>query len=1102
MGGVGVKTVTILITDLVGSTQLASLVGPIVAEELRTEHFGLLRDAVDGSGGREVKNTGDGLMVAFESAAAAVSCAVSIQQRFERRNRSAAQPLLIKAGVSLGDATVEGGDYFGMPVIEAARLCDRCSGGQILAKELVAHLAGARGPSFRAVGALELKGFPEPLEAVELVWEPLGAEAGSLPLPARLQEMPPGGFVGRLNEAERLRELFGEASAGERRLALLSGEPGIGKTRLSTYVALAARSEGAAVLYGRCDEELRIPYGPWVEALSHYVEHASEDVLRAHVERDGGELARLASGLSPRLADVPPPRESDPETERYLLLNAVVGLLQAAAEERPVVLVLDDLHWADQPSLALLRHVVRASAEGRLLILGTYRDSDIHRGHPLSAALAELRREQGVERIALSGLSEEEIVTVMAAAAGHELDAAGLLLAEEVLRETDGNPFFVGEILRDLRESGAIVQGADGRWTVAGGAVALSLPQSVREVVGQRVQRLGESVTGTLEVAAVLGREFDLDLLARVTGTGEDELLDQLDAALQSSLVAESAERPGRFVFHHALVNHTLYEDLGSTRRARLHRRVAEALEDMCGADPGARIGELAKHWTAATTTVDSERAAGYALQAGDRALSQLAPGEALRWFRQATELIEARADPPAAMRLDALIGLGEAQRQVGDAGFRETLLTAARLALEAADDKRVTAAVLANNRGRTSVYGEVDTERVELIEAALEHVAVENPVPRARLLSLLALELTYEPDAPRRRALSDEALALAREADDPQALAQVLRDRAFCTWDPRDTEDRRRTTRELLGLSEVVDDPVTRFWALSVDSERAACEGEMQWATQRSEEARTLAEGLGQPTLQWAAACQRASLLHHADPDEADRFANAALEFGTESGEGDAIMLFGASQALSWALRGEWEPLVSTLEATAPAFPTIPGFEAALTVMQARIGDIETAAAPLAAAQQRDFDCAHVDSSTSTMLVYWAETAIRVGDRAAVVRLDELLAQVTDRIIYSGSHCTGSIDAYRALLAWELGRDEDADAKWRAGIALNEQMGLPLADLLPFLLRGHQLASQGRTDEAAEIYRAARALAEGHNLGGMVEFVDATLAAVPAARA
>jgi hypothetical protein len=211
-----------------------------------------------------------------------------------------------------------------MPVIEAARLCDRAQGGQILAKEIVAHLAGARHESsFKSVGDLELKGLPEALSTVEVGWEPLGDEGPSLPLPPRLQEMPPGGFVGRAPERGRLSELFREASEGNRRLVLISGEPGIGKTRLSTHEALEARSEGAVVLYGRGDEELRVPYGPWVEALSHYVEHASEDVLRAHAERHGGELARLVPKLRARLTDLQPATETDPDTERFLLWGAV-----------------------------------------------------------------------------------------------------------------------------------------------------------------------------------------------------------------------------------------------------------------------------------------------------------------------------------------------------------------------------------------------------------------------------------------------------------------------------------------------------------------------------------------------------------------------------------------------------------------------------------------------------------------------------------------------------------------------------------------------------------------------------------------------------------
>src|SRR5664279_2123088 len=286
MSSGGVETVTILITDLVGSTQLESRVGPVVSEELREEHFGLLRDAVGETGGREVKNTGDGLMVAFDSAAAAVSCAVLIQQRFERRNRSAVEPLAIKAGLSAGDASTAEGDVFGMPVIEAARLCDRCSAGQILAKELVAHLAAGRGHAFHSVGALELKGLPESLEAVEVVWEP--APVTGIALPERLRELPATAYVGRVAERERLTELWGQAQAGSLRLVLIAGEAGVGKTRLSTHLALEAHEVGATVLYGRCDEDLGVPYQPWVQALGYLVKEAPQRLLDAHVERFGG----------------------------------------------------------------------------------------------------------------------------------------------------------------------------------------------------------------------------------------------------------------------------------------------------------------------------------------------------------------------------------------------------------------------------------------------------------------------------------------------------------------------------------------------------------------------------------------------------------------------------------------------------------------------------------------------------------------------------------------------------------------------------------------------------------------------------------------------
>ena len=593
------------------------------------------------------------------------------------------------------------------------------------------------------------------MQAFELRWEPLLPT--DIALPERLRELPTTGYVGRVAERERLRELWGQAREGSLRLALISGEAGIGKTRLCAHLALQAHAEGATVLYGRCDEDLGVPYQPWGQALGHLVKEAPQKVLDAHVERHGGDLARLVPALRERLPELPSPRESDPETERYLLYAAVAGLLEGAGEREPLLLILDDLHWADQPTLSLLRHVVTAAASMRAMVVGTYRDSDLSRDHPLTALLADLHRDQGGERIKLTGLESEDVLALMEAAAGQELDEDGRALAAEIARETAGNPFFAGELLRHLTESGAIEQQEDGRWRVVGDLSELGLPQSVREVIGRRVERLGSDARTALSAAAVIGRDFDLDLLLAAVDLSEARLLDLLDEAVAASLLQESSERAGRFTFTHALVEHALYEDLGATRRARLHKRIAEALEEQCGDEPGERLGELAGHWAAAVVSADTAKATHYAQRAAERALEQLAPDEAARWYRQALELYDQAPGGDRSERCDLLIGLGEAQRQSGNPDFRQTLLDAAALAQELGDADRLCRAVLANSRGWSSQIGAVDSERVQALEAAAAALPDDDP-RRAQVLALLAIELHYAGEPARCRGLAAEA--------------------------------------------------------------------------------------------------------------------------------------------------------------------------------------------------------------------------------------------------------------------------------------------------------------------------------------------------------
>jgi class 3 adenylate cyclase len=802
--------VSVLMTDLVGSTAIADRVGPEAAEALRAEHFGLLRGALERAGGREVKNLGDGLMVVFDSAAQALTCGVAMQQAIEARNRRSEEQLGVRIGVSVGDTTVQDGDYFGEPVVESARLCAHAAGGQIVLNALVRQLAGSRdGHSFQSLGGLELKGISEPVRAFELAWEL--AVASGLALPERLRELPPTSYVGRVAERERLTELWEQAREGSLRVAFIGGEAGVGKTRLSTHLALQAHGEGATVLYGRCDEDLGVPYQPWVQALGYLVKEAPQPVLEAHVERFGGDLARLVPALHDRISDLPSPRESDPETERYLLYAAVAGLLEGVGELQPLLLILDDLQWADSPTLSLLRHVVASGSSIPVMVVGTYRDSDLSRDHPLTALLADLHREQGVQRIKLTGLDSEDVLALMETAAGHELDEDGRALAGEIARETAGNPFFAGEVLRHLTESGAIAQEEGGRWRLVGELAALGLPQSVREVIGRRVERLGSDARTALSAAAVIGRDFDLDLLLAVLELSEDRLLDLLDAAVAASLLKESPERAERFTFTHGLVEHTLYEDLGRARRARLHKRIAIALEELCGDEPGERLGELAGHWAAAVVSADTAKAIHYARRAAERALEQLAPDEAVRWYQQAIGLHAQASSSDPSERCELLIGLGEAQRQVGNPEHRQTLLDAAHLAQELGDTNRLCRAVLANSRGYWSQIGVVDSERVQALEVAAVALPDDDP-RRARVLALLACELHHAGEPARCRALAAEAIEIARAAGDRVTLAYTLTNASTAILGPDSLPERRRLIDELVDLTQRLDDPAVEL--------------------------------------------------------------------------------------------------------------------------------------------------------------------------------------------------------------------------------------------------------------------------------------------------
>ena len=856
------ENVAILFTDVVGSTELSQRLSPETADEVRRGHFSILRQAIAEAGGTEVKNLGDGLMVVFASASAAVACGVAMQQGVERDNRGREHSVGLRVGLSGGEVSREDEDYFGDPVVEAARLCATCESGQVLAAEWVRLTAGRRiRHECRPFGGLALKGLPDPVETVEVFWEPLGgADAGdAIPLPGRLARRPSIGMVGREAEMQTMTDAVKRVAGGDgREVLLISGEAGLGKTTLVAEAARVAFEGGACVLLGHCEEDLATPYQHFAEALRHYVTHAPEDQLRAHVEEHGSELTRLVPALASRIPDLPPSKATDSDTERFLLFAAVVGLLATMSVHQPVVLVLDDLQWADKGTLLLLRSLVAAEQAMRVLVLGTYRDSELSHSHPLLDTLAALRRQGGVSRIELTGLDDRGVVSFMEAAAGQTLDGAGVSLAHAVYRETDGNPFFVSELLRHLSETGAIHQDATGRWVAEDSLDQMALPESVREVIGARVGRLGPEAERVLSMAAVIGRDFDLDVLARATKTSEDEVLDILDAAATVALVRELGNAPGRYNFSHALIQHTLYEDFGSTRRARAHRQVAEALEDVCGDRTGDRVDELARHWFSAIQPIDLTKAMDYSRQAGDAALRALAPANALRYYAQALDLYSQATDPDLVLGIDLAIGLGTAQRQTGDPAFRDTLLDAAHRAAGLGDADRLVAAALANDRGFFSAFGVIDADKVAILEAALEGLRAGD-AHRPLALANLCGELTWRTQLERRRALADEAIALAEASGGDVTMVRVLNHVTLPLLVPPLLDQSLERSARSLALAERVGDPALLFWAATMRHIVAACAYDIEELDRCFGIARSQAEQLDQPTLNWVQTFSRA---------------------------------------------------------------------------------------------------------------------------------------------------------------------------------------------------------------------------------------------------
>jgi DNA-binding SARP family transcriptional activator/tetratricopeptide (TPR) repeat protein len=766
-------TATILFTDLAGSTPMRAALGDEAADAVRREHDGRLRDVLALHGGREVKALGDGLMAVHEAAGDALACAVDMQRAIDRQSRRGPEPLGLRIGLGAGDVGWEGDDCFGTPVVEAQRLCASADAGHILAADAVRLLAGGEAANgLRDVGALALPGLADPVRAWDVPW--MAERAVAVPSASALARDGHATFAGREAELATARAAWDEAAAGRRRVLLISGEPGIGKTRLAAEIAAHAAGRGAIVLYGHCDDGLAAPAQPFAEALGAYVAACPVDELRVQLGARAADLHPVVPELRALLPRLRAPAPADPDLERLRACEAVAALLAEAGAVAPVLLVLDDLHWADELSLQLLRHLAGGSPAVRVLVLATYRDTEASRSPLLADVVAGLARAPDAIHVPLGPLPEEAVAALLEHAGRAPELAGGLHTA------THGNPFFVGELVQALGEHGT------------------SITPRVRDVVRGRLARLTAGAGDLLAVAAVAGPEFDLDVIAPAAGLDTDHTLDALEAAEQARLVVP-AGRLDRFTFAHALVRQAIVEDLPASRKVRMHARIARALE-RAATVRAVPAGELALQLDAAGSLVDARSALTYARRAGDEATARLAFDVAADHYERALRAYDRLPAGDSQERRELDLARARARQYAGDPRAYDMLRRVAADAEAAGDGARMAEALLEMGGLGLDFLNE-DGELIGLLRRALALVPPADGPDRARLLSYLALRALFSIPDSERSAIAAEAVAMARRTGDSEALASTLVLHSWTVMDPERVAERLAIADELVAL-------------------------------------------------------------------------------------------------------------------------------------------------------------------------------------------------------------------------------------------------------------------------------------------------------------
>jgi class 3 adenylate cyclase/tetratricopeptide (TPR) repeat protein len=759
-------TVTLLFTDVEGSTALTSRTGDAAGRALLRSCEDLIRQQVVEHGGREVKALGDGLMVAFSSARGAIRCAIDIQRALEKQNRASSEGLRVRMGLNAGEAIHEGDDLFGAAVNAASRIAATASGGEILVSEVVKALAG-RVPDagFVERGLVELKGFDERFRLFEVAWK---RETQTL------QPFERTPFVAREEERAELSSFLNDLEKGHGGVVVIGGEPGVGKTRLTEEIAEQARGREHRVLVGRCYEsETAPPYIPFVEIIESAMQEVSPETLRLALGDAAGEVAKIVPQLRTMFDDIPPPLELPAEQERRYLFNSLWEFIERAASVRPLILVLDDVHWADESTLLAAEHIAQRLKDVPALVLATYRDTELDIARPLARTLETLLRRQHAHRLNLKRLPEHGVASLLKVMSGREPPDA---LVGAIYSETDGNPFFAEEVYKYLAEEEKLFD-EDGHWRTDLEIGELDVPEGVKLVIGRRLARLAEPTHLALSIAALIGRRFEYRVLEAVGELGPDELLDAMDEAERARLiVSETSSGEPTFSFSHELIRQTLLGATTLPRKQRRHLAIADALQKLHANDLEANAADIAAHLLRAGSGADPLEAALFLSLAGRRALEAAAFEEALRHYDNALAL---HPDDKSVGYAQLLSEYGLALRTRGRFEDAFTAWSAAIDLFEAAGEGQAAGNVCREIAIQLGWIGRAAEGGVWAARGLALTDGLED-TNRADLLVIMGVTVSWLGQYEEGSRLIDEGIEMARALGDPAVLGRALAARSL----------------------------------------------------------------------------------------------------------------------------------------------------------------------------------------------------------------------------------------------------------------------------------------------------------------------------------